>query len=165
MTKAQLLTPEEIKEKFPVVYKVLFDPEIDTKQYLKDCKEDGKVNVFVYGTLKRGESNHSVMEKAEGVFQKEVSVKGIAIVNTPWYPLAFKFASDDMDAQGELYTVPFNKLDVLDTLEGYPHLYDRIAIETTSGEKAIVYTYNDEDQIKSYMVKYGLIRSWKGNHA
>lgn len=165
MTKAQILTPEEIKEKFPVVYKVLFDPEIDTKQYLKDCKEDGKINVFVYGTLKRGESNHSVMEQAEGVFQKEVSVANIAIVNTPWYPLAFKFASDDMEAQGELYTIPFKKLDVLDTLEGYPVLYDRIAVETTSGEKAIVYTYNDEDQIKSYTVKYGLICNWKGCHA
>ena len=106
------LTKEEVKKEYPLLYKIIFN-------------DDYSINVFVYGTLKQGEANHGVMTSADGKFITTAKLPGYYMVNTPWYPFAAKSDNDDDYIEGELYKVPAEKLHILDTLEGYPQLYDR----------------------------------------
>lgn len=146
------LTKEEVKQEYPTVYKVIFD-------------NDHSVYVFVYGTLKRGEANHGVMKSANGEFVAESKLNGYYMVNTPWYPFAAK--SDDKGdyIEGELYKVPAEKLHILDTLEGYPQLYDRDTI-SAEGLDTFIYVNRNKAEMESYEKLYGKTTNWTGgNHA
>ena len=146
------LTKEEIKKEYPVLYKIIFD-------------NDQSVYVFVYGTLKRGEANHGVMESANGEFISESKLAGYYMVNTPWYPFAAKSDSDDDYIEGELYKVSADKLHILDTLEGYPQLYDRDRVNVQDLD-AFIYVNRNKAEMKAYEKKYGKVTNWTGgNHA
>ena len=149
---AKELTKEEIKREYPVLYKIIFD-------------NDQSVYVFVYGTLKRGEANHGVMESADGEFMAESKLAGYYIVNTPWYPFAAKSDNDDDYIEGELYKVPADKLHILDTLEGYPQLYDRDTVDVQDLD-VFVYVSRNKTEMKAYESKYGKTTNWTGaSHA
>lgn len=146
------LTKEEIKKEYPVLYKIIFD-------------NDQSVYVFVYGTLKRGEANHGVMESASGEFVSESKLAGYYMVNTPWYPFAAKSDNDDDYIEGELYKVPADKLHILDTLEGYPQLYDRDTVDVQDLD-VFIYVNRNKTEMKAYEKKYGKTTNWTGgNHA
>lgn len=146
------LTKEEIKKEYPVLYKIIFD-------------DDQSVYVFVYGTLKRGEANHGVMESANGEFVAESKLAGYYMVNTPWYPFAAKSDNDDDYIEGELYKVPADKLHILDTLEGYPQLYDRDTVSIKDLD-AFIYVNRNKTEMDSYEKKYGKTTNWTGgSHA
>jgi len=92
--------------------------------------------VFVYGTLRRGESNHHLL--ATAVFVCEART-------TPDYTL---FALDGHPGMGvggttgvigELYDVDTTTLAALDELEGYPGWYDRRAVSLENGIHALAY--------------------------
>ena len=146
------LTKEEIKKEYPVLYKIIFD-------------NDHSVYVFVYGTLKRGEANHGVMESADGEFMAESKLAGYYMVNTPWYPFAAKSDNDDDYIEGELYKVPADKLHILDTLEGYPQLYDRDTVSVQDLD-VFIYVNRNKAEMKAYESKYSKTTNWTGgNHA
>lgn len=146
------LTKEEVKQRYPVLYKVIFE-------------DDCNVNVFVYGTLKRGEANYGVMESADGEFIAEAKLPGYYMVNTPWYPFAAKSDSDDDYIEGELYKVPAEKLHILDTLEGYPQLYDRDTVDVQDLD-VFIYVNRNKTEMDSYEKKYGKTTNWTGgSHA
>lgn len=146
------LTKEEIKKEYPVLYNIIFD-------------NDQSVYVFVYGTLKRGEANHGVMESANGEFVSESKLAGYYMVNTPWYPFAAKSDNDDDYIEGELYKVPADKLHILDTLEGYPQLYDRDRVSVQDLD-VFIYVNRNKAEMKAYEKKYGKVANWTGgNHA
>lgn len=146
------LTKEEIKREYPVLHKIIFD-------------NDQSVYVFVYGTLKRGEANHGVMESADGEFMAESKLAGYYMVNTPWYPFAAKSDNDDDYIEGELYKVPADKLHILDTLEGYPQLYDRDTVDVQDLD-VFVYVNRNKTEMKAYESKYGKTTNWTGgDHA
>ena len=155
------LTKEEVKQEYPTLYKVIFEDSCNA-------------NVFVYGTLKRNEANHGVMESANGGFIAEAKLPGYYMVNTPWYPFAAK-SDDEADCiEGELYKVPAEKLHILDTLEGYPQLYDRDVVEfkdIVTGKdlhalEAFIYVNRNKVEMKAYESKYGKVTNWTGaSHA
>ncbi|MBK1735860.1 hypothetical protein CKO15_11340 [Halorhodospira abdelmalekii] len=99
----------------------------------------GSTLVFVYGTLKRGHSNHHVLARANGRFL-------MAWATAPEYELidlgAFPAVREGGGTaiQGEIYKV--RDLAPIDRLEGYPMLYDRKRIETPCGS-AWLYIKND----------------------
>lgn len=142
------LTKEEVRKEYPTVYKVIFD-------------DDHSVNVFVYGTLKRGEANHGVMESASGEFIAEAKLSGYYMVNTPWYPFAAKSDDEGDCIKGELYKVPAEKLHILDTLEGYPQLYDRDTVNIKDLD-AYIYVNRNKAEMKSYEKLYGKTTNWTG---
>lgn len=144
------LTEEEVQQEYPTLYKIIFN-------------NDYSFNVFVYGTLKGGEANHGVMTSAGGEFIKAVKLPGYYMVNTPWYPFAAKSDSGDDYIEGELYKVPADKLHVLDTLEGYPRLYDRDTVSIKDLD-AFIYVNRNKAEMKAYEKKYGKTTNWTGGN-
>lgn len=146
------LAKEEVKQEYPLLYKIVFN-------------DDYSFNVFVYGTLKQGEANHGVMTSADGEFITTAKLPGYYMVNTPWYPFAAKSDNDDDYIEGELYKVPADKLHILDTLEGYPQLYDRDVVSIKDLE-AFIYVNRNKAEMDSYEKKYGKTTNWTGvSHA
>ena len=146
------LTKEEVKKEYPLLYKIIFN-------------DDYSINVFVYGTLKQGEANHRVMTSADGEFITTAKLAGYYMVNTPWYPFAAKSDNDDDYIEGELYKVPAEKLHILDTLEGYPQLYDRDTVSIEDLE-AVIYVNRNKAEMASYEKQYGKTTNWTGgDHA
>ena len=104
--------------------------------------------VFVYGTLRRGEGNHMLLQNSD--YLGEDSIQG-SMFNVGYYPAVI--LGNGGIVEGELYEVEDPTLNSLDALEGVPHLYTRETVVTDGGEE--VYTYQwasevgDMDQIVS----------------
>lgn len=102
--------------------------------------------VLVYGTLRMGQGNHRVMERANGEFVRSLNICGFRMY-TLWGGYPGVVRTDDADdwLKVELYEVP--DLEPLDWLEGYnprnrkAGLYDRQQIDI-DGHPAWIYTYN-----------------------
>jgi len=90
--------------------------------------------VFVYGTLKRGETNHRWLERAS--WQGEAELPGVVLHDLGPFPMAV--IGEGM-ALGEVYAVDQPELARLDELEGYPRLYDRHVLSLRDGRRAWVY--------------------------
>lgn len=75
--------------------------------------------VFVYGTLKTGESNHHFLAGRKAMFAE---VDGIVLHACPGYPFA---GYGSGTARGEVYEVDDATLELLDRLEEHPHWYKR----------------------------------------
>lgn len=80
------------------------------------------MKVFVYGTLKKGYSNHQFYMN-DAKFIREATASGFSMVNGPGFPFAFK--KKDSLIQGELYEIDETTLKQLDYLESYPSFYTR----------------------------------------
>jgi gamma-glutamylaminecyclotransferase len=111
-----------------------------------DCGDT--VNVFVYGTLKRGFSNHRITEPylADVICGK---VEGVTLWHaSPSFPYATKSNAADACVHGEVLAL--GEIDEvlarLDGLEGVPHHYVREEVEVFCGEETGV--------IKAWMYLY-----------
>jgi gamma-glutamylcyclotransferase (GGCT)/AIG2-like uncharacterized protein YtfP len=101
--------------------------------------------VFVYGTLRKGESNANFLNHAECV-EECCTIVGQLYDTGYGYPALFK-EKGALPVKGELYKVTSEQLKRLDRLEGYEagalnNLYERVVekIATPDGEKqGIVY--------------------------
>lgn len=124
-------------------------------------------HVFVYGTLKKGYRNSSLLK--DSTFISEAYVEGISLINTPGYPYAVNGAPGSF-AIGELYEIDQSTMESLDRLEGYPEHYQRKQINVYDkprifsddkpiGKAWIYYIETDEDQL---MHKYGTVAEWRG---
>lgn len=87
--------------------------------------------VFVYGTLRRGEVNHHLLETAQfqGPHTTEAHYKMFSLGA---YPAVVRGGPDRI--QGEVYRVDARTLSRLDWLEGYPGAYKRQLIPTHWGQ-------------------------------
>ena len=90
--------------------------------------------VFVYGTLKRGASNHAWL--AGSRWLGEACLPGLVLHDLGPFPMAVLGAGTVL---GELYAVDAAGLARLDHLEGYPRLYDRQLLPLADGRRAWVY--------------------------
>ena len=171
---AKLLTNKEIYEDYPEVYRIFFedsDRKLNAQKYMDYCKDRGYFYVFVYGTLKTGESNHRVMESAGGELVDNVFVNGFTCINTPWYPYAV-WDRNSKSLHGELYKVPMSGLKQLDMLEGYPSLYNRDVVvafgegdnETRKITLAWIYSTDWSSETNGYVEKYGTTNNWTTNN-
>jgi gamma-glutamylcyclotransferase (GGCT)/AIG2-like uncharacterized protein YtfP len=81
------------------------------------------VNLFVYGTLKKGHRNHHVLGP-DARFLCNATVYNMTMHKGPGFPYAvFK---DNSEIKGEVYELP--NLAACDRLEGYPHHYLRTEV-------------------------------------
>ena len=104
------------------------------------------VKVFVYGTLKRGGSNHDVMIRAGGTFlceAKTVELRKLIITHLPF--LCDGHTPDGYQVEGEIYEIPHARgLELIDTLEGNGSFYQRrlddfIELDSANEHTAWVY--------------------------
>nr|XP_053621475.1 putative gamma-glutamylcyclotransferase CG2811 isoform X2 [Plodia interpunctella]XP_053621476.1 putative gamma-glutamylcyclotransferase CG2811 isoform X2 [Plodia interpunctella] len=88
-------------------------------------------NVFVYGTLKRGEPNHYLLEKAENgignfIVEGKTKTKYPLIIVTKYnIPCLLHYPGRGFHVRGEIYEVDDKMLSKLDKLEGHPNYATR----------------------------------------
>jgi gamma-glutamylcyclotransferase (GGCT)/AIG2-like uncharacterized protein YtfP len=100
--------------------------------------DDEVIAVFVYGTLRRGQSNHHLLAGAR--WGGEQRLPGARLHNLGPFPMAIATPDTAADAvQGELWWVDAATLAQLDRLEGHPRLYERRPLTLASGQRAWVY--------------------------
>lgn len=101
------------------------------------------VNLFVYGTLMRGEANHGVLERVlkrgEAQFLGEARVEGFELYDLGSFPVAVPGPGQ---VEGERYRIPRSLLiGELDRREGFPHSFDRKKV-TIEGDPHWMYFRN-----------------------
>jgi gamma-glutamylaminecyclotransferase len=87
--------------------------------------------VFVYGTLKRGFYNHSLLERAEFIREDQTEA-GFVMVSRGSYPAVYQDPTRPDRVHGELFTVDDRTLRILDQLES-PYGYKRILAKMLIG--------------------------------
>ncbi len=88
----------------------------------------GYVRLFVYGSLKRGFENESVLEGAKFV-QEARTVPGYVLFDMGSYPALV--AHGDGVVHGEIFDVPETMLSMLDSFESDPYQRDIIQLHAT----------------------------------
>ena len=147
----------------------------------KDYKEDilkinkyfSTRNVFVYGTLMKGESNHYFLNGS--TYIRTATINGYNLYNVGWFPAIVPSkgnssiipgkGKDSSNSYGEgkvigeLYEVPTRDMPSIDRLEGEGSLYIR-KCEITEGfdqEKTLAYVYEYAQDVTGLEK----INSWK----
>tara|TARA_B100001146_G_C15880820_1_gene305950 strand:- start:32 stop:400 length:369 start_codon:yes stop_codon:yes gene_type:complete len=107
--------------------------------------------VFVYGTLRQGHYNHSVLEMSKAVpIDLFAKTKEKYIRTDTNLPKVYNISAGKRARQvdGELYAVP--DMVYIDRLEGHPILYRRDSVDILDSfehpHKAWLYFYNGNNQ-------------------
>ena len=101
--------------------------------------------VFVYGTLKNGFANHSVMERSAGVLVGKATTIESSYLLTSLGTFPAMLDKGTYSIKGELYSL--SSLNLLDRLEGYPNFYTRKLIAVITNNKIYecwAYFLNDD---------------------
>lgn len=89
--------------------------------------------VFVYGSLKKGFSNHSVIENSKFLGNTETVDRKFRMFSLSYFPTVAETDGEDFTIIGELYDVDTKTLQDLDRLEGNGHLYNRKKVKVYCG--------------------------------
>lgn len=100
--------------------------------------------VFVYGTLKRGFHNHSLLSSSSFLGQAE-TCKSFVVLDGPGFPFMVKKYQEitKLPVVGELYSVNKSVLAQLDHLEGNGLFYERelISVQLECGALYLAWAY------------------------
>ncbi|HSH40520.1 MAG TPA: gamma-glutamylcyclotransferase family protein [Arenicellales bacterium] len=94
--------------------------------------------VFVYGTLRRGGSNHYILADSD-FLGPYITEPRYTMFRLGQFPAVV--ARGDCPITGELYRVSDEVFDLIDELECYPSVFSRQIIHTPAGD-AWMYLYN-----------------------
>jgi gamma-glutamylcyclotransferase (GGCT)/AIG2-like uncharacterized protein YtfP len=94
--------------------------------------------VFVYGTLRRGGSNHYMLENSDFVGSHETEPR-YTMFRLGQFPAVV--ARGVTSIIGEIYRIEDEVFSLLDELECFPHVFSRQILATPSGD-AWMYVYN-----------------------
>lgn len=97
------------------------------------------IRVFVYGTLRAGESNHHFLRGAALLGSTRLT-SGFRLYDLGPYPAAVKCREIKRALIGEVYEIDKETFSALDELEEYPQEYTRELIDTDYGQ-AWIYLY------------------------
>lgn len=113
--------------------------------------------LFVYGSLKKGKSNHRWLGDAKKVCDGVVF--GLRLHQGPGFPYAFKVNDHTCTTYGEVYDMP--NLDRCDILEGYPDHYTRSQVEVTddNGGALTAWVYHKPTKPHGDIIESGV---WDG---
>jgi gamma-glutamylaminecyclotransferase len=103
-------------------------------------------NVFVYGTLKRGQRNHRLLQGQEYLGTAR-TVPRYRLYDQGRYPCLVDAPANGVAVTGEIYSVEESVLQKLDELEGVPTLYDRHPVDLVNIEVPVV-TYFYKGDLK-----------------
>ncbi|MGG7618306.1 gamma-glutamylcyclotransferase [Bacillus coreaensis] len=120
------------------------------------------ITLFVYGTLRRHETNHRLIREATCIAE-QAWVNGELFDTGNGYPTLE--LNDSGKVHGELYEVSKNLLPQLDALEDYEegkesNLYDRtnVTVHTDKGTKVALVYVNVDESSKAEKITHG---DWK----
>jgi gamma-glutamylaminecyclotransferase len=114
--------------------------------YNRTTNTGATTKVFVYGTLKKGYSNHSFLSGAKFIGKAETCSTYLMIGKDMPFPYLLRYArasEGGLKIQGEVYEVSSDILAKLDMLEGVPHHYkkEEVYVVTDSNTCMPVQTY------------------------
>lgn len=103
--------------------------------------------IFVYGTLKRGYSNHHLLEGQQLVGEYYSFSQSFKMIDLNGFPGVIQ-SNDGAYVTGEIYQVDDVTFSNLDRLEGYPSMFSRekfifIQDYRDETEEAWMYLYNN----------------------
>ena len=104
------------------------------------------MKVFVYGTLKSGHGAEDLMWPGHVLYSKEVS--GYRLYTNGGYPMAVPGQRSDRIV-GELWEVPRDNLERLDSYEGHPYLFKREVVMDGEDE-FYMYVYQSDPEQQGY---------------
>jgi len=121
--------------------------------------------LFIYGTLKKGMSNHSVLERTDAEFYLEVQT----FMEYPMYASGqnFPYLQDTPGIghkiKGELWVVPEKDIRMLDSFEGVPDLYTRGVIAVTDGRivTSVEGYFVANELTREDLLKVTLLTNWE----
>lgn len=94
-------------------------------------KGKGMVRVLVYGTLKDGQSNHVLLDRANAQFLGYDSITGeYNMYDLGAFPGVVTTTTGERPVRGEVWAVNNEGLQALDMLEGHPNFYERRKVVT-----------------------------------
>ena len=105
--------------------------------------------VFVYGTLKEGKSNNTLLKGSKKITDDMVDGRIYSLGGFP----GLKHEAGTV--YGEVYEVDMETLARLDRLEGHPKFYTREPIRTQKGIECWCYFYN-HDVHKRHQIASGV---------
>ena len=104
--------------------------------------DQAKGKVAVYGSLRKGLHNHSLLEDA--TFLGSERIKGFNMHSLGSFPfITTRGSTDKSEITIEVYEVTPAEFRRLDTLEGYPSFYDRTLVDTSHGQAWIYFIDKD----------------------
>ena len=78
------------------------------------------MKIVVYGTLKAGGKLHHIMNDIGAKFIEATTLDGFDMYNLGWYPAIVESLYGKIYI--EIYEINDDKIEMLDTVEGYPYL-------------------------------------------
>lgn len=118
----------------------------------KGEKSNEPIRVFVYGTLKAGESNHSHHLTGATFVGKAVTKQAYAMHDNGGFPVVFN--TGDKPVSGEVYEIGATHLAGLDRLEGHPRFFRREEVEVKVDEPIPLGE-------KTCWMYFGVPKAWK----
>ena len=107
------------------------------------------MNIFVYGSLKKGKSRNCFLEKQ--VFVKEISTKPIyRLYNLGMFPAMVEDVNG-ISIKGELWEVDDECLKFLDLIEAHPLLFHRKRVDLNEEIDAQAYLFPHPINITKYV--------------
>ena len=113
-----------------------------------EVKEDAKIRLFVYGTLRKGGVSAHYLQDAL-LLEEKVHLKGYALYDAGWYPFAVPASSSSI-ITGDVFELPVSWLSVLDEYEG-PEYSRKYLPE----HKMLIYLQKEIGEIDLPLVKEG----------
>lgn len=101
--------------------------------------------VAVYGTLRKGYWNHSLIEKTKFIGKTKTDPKWAMHISSGQFPVLIPGSNSIVV---EVYDVNKETLARLDMLEGYPNFYNRKLIKTEYGDAWIYFMQNYKSSIE-----------------
>jgi len=124
---------------------------------------EAQESVFVYGTLKRGESNYEHYLKDATFITRAVTVDKFQMVRGWGFPYVYPQKGLGNRICGEVFQISKETKRSLDILEGVPYLYheEKIDVELSNGliVEAIIYLKTTEEFPDDELIVY-----WEAPH-
>jgi gamma-glutamylcyclotransferase (GGCT)/AIG2-like uncharacterized protein YtfP len=108
--------------------------------------------VFVYGTLRRGEPNHGLLEGSQCLGRTHTESR-FTLLDLKYFPGLIRGGRTSV--AGELYAVDEWTLRKLDSLEGHPSFYRREPILLVDGREVLSYIYQRDNHRRDRPIPSG----------
>lgn len=97
---------------------------------------------FIYGSLKRGMHNNQILESLKARYLRTTQTQRVfKLVSFRSFP---GLVPGIRAIRGELWDVPVEGIDILDSLEEVDYMYNRTTTRLATGERAFVYVCTPE---------------------